>query len=93
MCLNFFFQGMVIEMVFSNKIHYFSLKFSFHYFKTKIVVCIIEKHLRLNLKTCHLKKISIKYQIPKMMFCVMFRSNKLNRMHIIILLQKKKMAW
>jgi len=27
--------------------------------------------------------------MSKMMFCVMFKSSKLNRMHIIILLQKK----
>ncbi len=50
---------------------------------------IIGKNLSVNFKSCHLNKISIRYQISKMMFYVMFKSNKLNRMHITIFSQKK----
>ncbi len=49
---------------------------------------IIEKTLNVNFKSCHLNKISRRYQISKMMFCAMFKSNKVNRMHITILSQK-----
>jgi len=62
---------MVIEMVFFNEIQVF--QFSLHFLKyIYIVVYIIEKKLKLNFKSCHLDKISIIYQISKMMFCVMF---------------------
>ncbi len=53
-----------------------------------IVVYIIEKTLSLNFFFFHLKKISIRYQISKMMFCEMFKSNKVNKRHITILSQK-----
>jgi hypothetical protein len=55
---------MVIEMVFNNKIQVFFFSIHFIFLKEKyIVVYIIEKTLRLNLKICHLDKLSIKYQI------------------------------
>jgi hypothetical protein len=51
-------------------------------------VHIIERKLKLNFKSCHINKISIRCQIYKMMFCVSFKSSNLNRMHIIMLSQK-----
>jgi len=75
-----------------TKFRYFSFQFNLHFWKKKyIVVYIIEKTLSLNFKFFHLNKISIRYQISKMMFCEMFKSNKVNRMHITIL--SLKVGW
>jgi hypothetical protein len=51
-------------MVFNNEIQLLKGK--------KMVVYITKKHLKLNFKILHLDKISIRYQISEMMFCVMF---------------------
>ncbi len=83
------FHGMVIEIIFNNKIQIFFFSNQFIFLWGKMCVCTSFKELlSLNFNIVTRKKIWIRYQISKMMFCVMFQWSKLNRMQITILSQQ-----
>jgi len=65
----FFFQGMIIEMVFNNKnqIYVFQNQFIYIY-----IYAHYQKNFKNKFVSYYFDKILVIYQISKMMFCVMF---------------------
>jgi hypothetical protein len=66
MCLNLFFQQMVIEMLFDNK---FVMNFFFNY----IIMYSIEGILLNIFLFFHLDRLSIRYEGSNLRFCIMFK--------------------
>jgi hypothetical protein len=65
---------MVMEMLFNNKIQLIFFELNLNFFKIKyIVVYIIEGNLCIIFQFFYLKKLSIRYNLIYLKFCVMFK--------------------
>jgi hypothetical protein len=68
---NYFFHGMVFEIILNREIQIFFFSNWFIYLKKNVCVHYWKK-IKFKLQSCHLDKIVIRYQSSKMMLCVMF---------------------